>query len=353
MKNYKNVAIIAGGGTLPKIVYEELSDPYVIGFEGMPCSLSDRAKFHNFNQLGYFFEDLNARGIRSVVMVGDMKRPLLDETKFDEFSKTRSHLIFNAMQQGDDTLLKYIISLFLEANITPIGAHEVVIESPDHNTELELLPPTQITRSLEAFRERVLALKQNELYRYILIFKNQGQPAGASLEHTHTQLIALPIVPEVVNEEIMGCKEHYKKNGRCIYCDIISQELEDGRRVVCKNKHFITLVPYAPRFPFEMWLLPRFHAARFEECCQLDELASILKESLLKMRTALDMPPYNFVFHIAPVGNEHLSYYHWHIEIMPKLTKIAGFEQGTGFHINPTIPEEAARILRETQTSNR
>ena len=234
-----------------------------------------------------------------------------------------------------------------------IGAHEVVIESPDHNTELELLPPTQITRSLEAFRERVLALKQNELYRYILIFKNQGQPAGASLEHTHTQLIALPIVPEVVNEEIMGCKEHYKKNGRCIYCDIISQELEDGRRVVCKNKHFITLVPYAPRFPFEMWLLPRFHAARFEECSQLDELASILKESLLKMRTALDMPPYNFVFHIAPVGNEHLSYYHWHIEIMPKLTKIAGFEQGTGFHINPTIPEEAARILRETQTNNR
>ena len=126
MKNYKNVAIVAGGGTLPKIVYEELSDPYVIGFEGMPCSLRDRAKFHNFNRLGYFFKDLNARGIRSVVMVGDMKRPLLDETKFDEFSKTRSHLIFNAMQQGDDTVLKYIISLFLEANITPIGAHEVV-----------------------------------------------------------------------------------------------------------------------------------------------------------------------------------------------------------------------------------
>ncbi len=126
MKNYKNVAIIAGGGALPEIVYQELSDPYVIGFEGMPCSLSDRAKFHNFNRLGYFFEDLNARSISSVVMVGHMKRPLLDETKFDEFSKARSHLIFNAMQQGDDTLLKYIISLFLEANITPIGAHEVV-----------------------------------------------------------------------------------------------------------------------------------------------------------------------------------------------------------------------------------
>ena len=126
MKNYKNFAIIAGGGTLPEIVYQELSDPYVIGFEGMPCSLSDRATFHNFNQLGYFFDDLNVRGIRSVVMVGDMNRPVLDETKFDEFSKARSHSIFNAMQHGDDTLLKYIISLFLEANITPIGAHEVV-----------------------------------------------------------------------------------------------------------------------------------------------------------------------------------------------------------------------------------
>ena len=232
-----------------------------------------------------------------------------------------------------------------------IGTHEVVIESPDHNTELELLPQTQIVSSLEAFRERILALKQNNRLKYILIFKNQGEPAGASLEHTHTQLIALPIVPEVVSEEISGCKKHYEKKAHCIYCDLITQELEDGRRIVCQNEHFITLVPFAPRFPFEMWILPRTHSARFEECETrlLDALASLFKESLLRMRTALNAPPYNFVFHNAPANGNHYNYYHWHIEIMPKLTKMAGFEQGTGFYINPTVPEDDARILREAQ----
>ena len=126
MKTFKNVAIIAGSGNLPGLVYEQLSDPYVVGFEGMECSLSNHAVFHNFNQLGKFFDDLNNRGIRSVVMVGGMKRPLLDETKFDEYLKVRSHSFFSALQQGDDALLKYIISLFLENNITPIGANEVV-----------------------------------------------------------------------------------------------------------------------------------------------------------------------------------------------------------------------------------
>ena len=232
-----------------------------------------------------------------------------------------------------------------------IGTHEVVVESPDHNTELELLPQTQIVSSLEAFRERILALKQNNRLKYILIFKNQGEPAGASLEHTHTQLIALPIVPEVVSEEISGCKKHYEKKAHCIYCDLITQELEDGRRIVCQNEHFITLVPFAPRFPFEMWILPRTHSARFEECETrlLDALASLFKESLLRMRTALNAPPYNFVFHNAPANGNHYNYYHWHIEIMPKLTKMAGFEQGTGFYINPTVPEDDARILREAQ----
>jgi len=126
MKNFKNVAIIAGSGNLPRLVYEQLSDPYVVGFEGMECSLSKHAIFHNFNQLGKFFKDLNDRGVGRVVMVGGMQRPLLDETKFDEYLKARSRSVFNALQQGDDALLKYIISLFLEKNITPIGANEVV-----------------------------------------------------------------------------------------------------------------------------------------------------------------------------------------------------------------------------------
>ena len=126
MKNFKNVAIIAGSGNLPGLVYQQLSDSYVVGFEGMECSLGKHAIFHNFNQLGKFFEDLKNRGIRRVVMVGGMQRPVLDETKFDEYLKARSISFLSALQQGDDALLKYIISLFLENNITPIGADEVV-----------------------------------------------------------------------------------------------------------------------------------------------------------------------------------------------------------------------------------
>ena len=194
-----------------------------------------------------------------------------------------------------------------------------------------------------------MALKQNNRFKYSLIFKNRGESAGTSLEHTHTQLIALPITLEVVGEEIAGCKEHYEKKEHCIYCDLITQELKDKRRIVCQNEYFITVVPYAPRFLFEMWLLPRSHSARFEQCeaRHLDALASLLKESLLRMRTVLNAPPYNFVFHTAPINGNHDNYYHWHIEIMPKLTKMAGFEQGTGFYINPTVPEDDAKILRE------
>ena len=218
-----------------------------------------------------------------------------------------------------------------------IGTHEVVIESPDHNTELELLLQTQIVNSLEAFRERVLALKQNNRFKYILIFKNQGASAGASLEHIHTQLIALPITPEVVSEEIAGCKEHYEKEEHCIYCDLITQELKDKRRIVCQNEYFITVVPYAPRFPFEMWLLPRSHSARFEQCeaRHLDALDSLFKESFLRMRTVLNASHYNFVFHTAPINGNHDNYYHWHIEIIPKLTKMEGSSREPGFISTP------------------
>ena len=126
MKNSKNVVIIAGGGKLPGLVFEQLSDAYIVGFEGMECSLTEHAKFHNFNQLGVFFDDLNNRGICHVVMAGNMQRPLLDETKFDEYVKTRSQSILSALEQGDDALLTYIVSLFLDESITPIGAHDVV-----------------------------------------------------------------------------------------------------------------------------------------------------------------------------------------------------------------------------------
>lgn len=229
-----------------------------------------------------------------------------------------------------------------------IGAHEVIIEGPCHEEALEELPERSMQETLWAFQQRITDLKRDPRFRYILVFKNHGEAAGATLEHTHSQLVALPIVPELMLQELAGAKRHYTYKERCIYCDIIAQERGDGRRIVTENHDFIALCPYAPRFPFETWILPKYHQAHFEHDSpdQLAGAANILKDVLTKIRIACNQPPYNFVLHNGTVTDEHNTYFHWHLEIMPKLTKLAGFEEGTGFHINPVSPEEAAGILR-------
>jgi UDPglucose--hexose-1-phosphate uridylyltransferase len=230
-----------------------------------------------------------------------------------------------------------------------VGAHEVIIETPEHNLTLANLPPKGVEDVLWAYRDRIVDLKQDKRFRYILIFKNHGEPAGASLEHPHSQLIALPIVPKQVIEELEGSKQYYMYKERCIYCDIVRQELDSGVRVVAENQDFVTLAPYAPRFPFETWVLPKRHESAFENMSShmYENLARSLQNLLAKADRVLDYPSYNFVLHSSPVQDPTNDYYHWHLEFMPKLTKVAGFEWGTGFYINPTPPEEAARFLRE------
>ena len=221
-----------------------------------------------------------------------------------------------------------------------VGAHEVIIETPDHASTLASLPERAVEDVLWAYRDRMLDLKNDKRFRYILIFKNHGEAAGASLEHPHSQLIALPIVPRRVREEVDNCWHYYDEKERCIFCDIIRQERDTGERVIGENEHFITLAPYAPRFPFEMWLLPKTHGSSYENN------QSSIYGSLARV---LDRPAYNFMIHTSPIGEEINDHYHWHIEIIPKLTKVAGFEWGTGFYINPTPPEESARFLREAK----
>jgi UDPglucose--hexose-1-phosphate uridylyltransferase len=232
-----------------------------------------------------------------------------------------------------------------------IGAHEVVIETPQHQTTLAQLPQKAIEDVLWAYRDRMLDLKNDKRFRYVLIFKNHGEAAGASVEHPHSQLIALPIVPRRVREEVDNCWHYYDEKERCIFCDIIRQERDTGERVIGENDHFITLAPYAPRFPFEMWLLPKVHSSAYEnnQSSMYSALANMLKDTLMRMDAVLDRPAYNFMIHTSPIGEEINDHYHWHIEIIPKLTKVAGFEWGTGFYINPTPPEESARFLREAQ----
>lgn len=231
------------------------------------------------------------------------------------------------------------------------GAHEVIIETPEHSHTLATMPVERVKDVLYAWRDRTVDLRNDPRLKYVMIFKNHGASAGATLEHPHSQLIALPIVPRQVIDELRGAKDYFQVKERCIFCDIIHQERKARDRVVHETEQFLTLAPYAPRFPFETWILPKQHTSAFENspAHRFDELAGVLKTLAAKAERALDCPAFNIVVHTAPVHDPALEYYHWHIEFMPKLTNVAGFEWGTGFYINPTSPEEAAKFLREAK----
>ncbi len=234
-----------------------------------------------------------------------------------------------------------------------IGAHEVIIETPDHMLSLADLAEKQVSDVFWAFRERILDLKKDRRLRYILVFKNHGEGAGATLEHTHSQLIALPVVPKRVLEEIEGSKRYYDFKERCVYCDITRQEAESGTRIVLETEQYLVIAPYAARFPFETWVVPRRHSSHFEDTDNADiqKLAWVVRATIRKLDKVLDRPPYNMVLHTAPVQEGAMPHYHWHLELMPRLTKVAGFERGSGFFINPTPPEEAASFLRDAGLS--
>jgi UDPglucose--hexose-1-phosphate uridylyltransferase len=235
-------------------------------------------------------------------------------------------------------------------SMTGVGHHEVIIESPHHSDSLAELPASEIEKTIWAYRERLVALKQDERVQYILIFKNHGIAAGASLEHTHSQLIALPVVPVRVQREIDLSRGYYGLRERCVFCDVLEKERRSGDRIIAETEHFVVLSPYAARFPFETWILPKQHQSQFElsPAGQDGELAAVLKDLLGALNTCLGQPAYNFLLHTAPVSERCEQAFHWHFEVIPRLTQVAGFEWGSGFYINPTTPEMAAESLRES-----
>lgn len=240
-----------------------------------------------------------------------------------------------------------------------VGAHEVIIESPDHDIPLSELSDQHVERILLTWQDRIRDLRKDERFRYILVFKNHGMSAGASLAHPHTQLIATPVTPLNVARELESCRVHFNAKERCLYCDIIAQELAIGDRIVHIDEKYVVMTPFASRFPFETLIAPLHHQHDFTSVAPEDmsSLARTLKATLQKLKISLNDPPYNFVLHNSPSTEsiyprrpgywETLKYdFHWHIEVIPSLTKVAGFEWGTGFYINPTTPEDAAEYLR-------
>lgn len=227
-----------------------------------------------------------------------------------------------------------------------VGSHEIVVIK-DHDLYLPIFPKVVMQDVLETFRNRYHWMAQHEDVVSIMPIYNHGSAAGASLDHPHAQIFASGIVANTVGRELDGANRYYGINDTCVYCDIITHELEQNARIVYENSHFIALNFYASRFPFETWILPKKHESQFEETsgASMEDLADAMMEVLAKLNKTLDNPPLNFYIHTLPTIEEDSNSFHWHVEIVPRVTTLGGFEMGSEVIINVMPPEEAAHYL--------
>ena len=239
--------------------------------------------------------------------------------------------------------------------VNGIGAHEVIIETPDTKIALEDLSISGIAEVFATYRERMLDLDKDSRFQHIYVFKNFGPSAGASLAHAHSQLVALPIVPPLVEAKLIRAREHFEAKQRSLFADILHTERNDGSRMVAENDGFALFCPYASRFPFELAIYPRRHSPDFVSCSpnEMHALAEVVRFALQRLNAVLEKPGYNLLLHTAPLKrplNDRFASakhdYCWHLEIVPRFQSLAGFEIGLGSYINTVYPEDAARFLR-------
>jgi len=234
-----------------------------------------------------------------------------------------------------------------------IGAHEVIIETPSHNTPTALMSYQQVEKVLIAYQERYNALKKNRQLKFITIFKNHGQASGTSLIHPHSQLVATPVLAPYYHRRFDVAVDYYAVSGSCLYCELIAEELKKRERIVAETKEFVILHPYASRVPYETWIIPKRHYASFGllPATHLAELAMVLKDTLLCLYRGLDNPAFNLMVDTSITEDEDNPYYHWHIRIVPRLATIAGFEMGSGIYISTALPEETAKLMKQVARS--
>jgi len=227
------------------------------------------------------------------------------------------------------------------------GSHEVIIHSPSHSESLGTMLPEEVELVLRVYRHRYRSNADDPHIRCVHIIVNHGREAGASLEHSHSQLFGMPVVPPLLQQELAGASWHHSRQGECVFCRMVTAELEISRRVIAKNRSFVAIAPFASRLPYEVWIVPRAHQESFDMITdpELEEFALMLREVLGAYRDKFGDPPYNYYIHSAPTDGTEYPYYHWHMELVPKLTTTGGFELGTSMMINVTTPEHAADYL--------
>ncbi len=252
---------------------------------------------------------------------------------------------FPALRVSDDLVRR---PERMRRSISGSGYHEVVVESPRHNTCPALESPEEVSRVLEAFRGRGLKMAADERVEHIIYFKNHGERAGTSLEHPHAQIVGVPVVPYEIRARTEEARRHFDDEGTCVFCDILADELEDRRRLVVESERFVAFVPYAAPSPFHTWILPRRHSPDFLRSSDedLEDLGRVLRTVLRKLYVGLRDPNYNYVVRSAPMQDVEQDYLHWYLSIIPRVARTAGFELGTGMFINTARPEESAEFLR-------
>jgi UDPglucose--hexose-1-phosphate uridylyltransferase len=235
-----------------------------------------------------------------------------------------------------------------------VGAHEVIIETPVHNRIIPLMEDEEVEQILIAYQKRYWSLREDPRVRYLIIFKNHGEGAGTSLEHPHSQLVATPIAPMLIRRKYEVAIGHFDDTGRCVYCDLVDEEQRAGVRIIEETDAFVVFHPYASRLSFETWIAPKSHQPSFGQAPrgELSDLARVLKRTLVTLREALGDPDYNYILHTAPVEDEEKPYFLWHLQILPRLSTLAGFELGSGISITTVSPEESAVFIREVGEKN-
>jgi len=228
-----------------------------------------------------------------------------------------------------------------------IGAHEIVIEAPEHSKSLALMEYNQIQKILKAYKERLIDLEKDRRFQQFLILKNYP---GVFNRHPHSHIIAMPVIPRRIDEEISGILDYYGRKERCIFCDILKEETSNKKRIILETIHFLVFTPFASRYPFETWIVPKRHISDFHHITEdeIEDLSVAMQSLFMRFYKLFSNPPYSLAFHTSPVQSRfHISEYHWHIETRLRIGLREGFEWGTGFFVNHTPPEDAAAYLRE------
>jgi UDPglucose--hexose-1-phosphate uridylyltransferase len=232
-----------------------------------------------------------------------------------------------------------------------VGVHEVIIEAPHHVVSLAQLSDEQVSWTFASYRDRLAELGRDSRLAYGAIFKNARAGGGASLEHVHSQLIATAQTPESIAQEMRRLMDHWQARQRCLLCELLAAEVQQSRRVVLDRDGFVAFCPFASRFPYETWLVPQAHAADFTAATpsQLESCGWLMRDLIRRLEASLPEPAYNFWLHTVPFHRRDGAAFHWHFELAPRLTRLAGFELGSGSFINPVSPEKAAQVLRQVR----